>query len=124
VACGESTGTTPPGSKPVQVTISKHEITSSVTTFSPGTPYHFVVTNTGPDAYIFMLMPMRTNMAGLSIDDMHKIALHTIDAVAPGETKAFDYTFASSMKGPGVEFACHLPGHYTAGLKFPITVSE
>lgn len=123
-ACGGSTGTTPSGSQEVQVTLSEYKITSSVTTFSPGTPYHFVVTNTGQVSHEFMMMPMGMNMGGMSMDEMHKIALHMIDNVARGETKTFDYTFASSMRGQNFEFACHLPGHYEAGMKLPITVSK
>jgi len=56
-ACG-GTSTAPSGSQEVQVTLSEYKITSSVTTFSPGTPYHFVVTNKGRIAHEFMMMPM------------------------------------------------------------------
>ena len=43
-ACGGSTA--PSGPQQVQVTLSEFlTITSSVTAFSPGTSYHFVVTN-------------------------------------------------------------------------------
>ena len=121
-ACGG--GTTPSGSQEVQVTLSEYKITSSMTTFSTGTPYHFVVTNKGQTAHEFMIMPRGMNMSGMSMDDMHKRALHMIDSVAPGETKTFDYTFASSMRGQNFEFACHLPGHYEAGMQLPVSVSQ
>src|SRR5215469_14252001 len=67
-ACGGSstTSTTSSGSQEVQVTLSEYKITSSVTTFSPGTSYHFLVTNTGHIAHEFMIMPMGTNMRGMS----------------------------------------------------------
>lgn len=71
-----------------------------------------------------MIMPMQMNMQGMSMDDMHKIALHMIDNIAPGETKTFDYAFASSMVGQNFEFACHLPGHYEAGMHLPIMVTQ
>lgn len=121
-ACGSSSS--PSGSQEVQVTLSEYKLTSSLTTFTPGTSYHFVVTNQGQVPHEFMIMPMGMNMGGMSMDEMHKIALHMIDNVAPGETKTFDYTFASSMMGQNFEFACHLPGHYEAGMKLPITVSK
>ena len=121
-ACGGSTASS--GPKPVQVTLSEYKITSSVTTFTPGTPYHFVVTNNGKAAHEFMIMPMGMNMQDMSMDDMHKAALHMIDNVAPGETQAFDYTFASSMMGQSFEFACHLPGHYEAGMRLPMMVNQ
>lgn len=123
-ACGGSTSTAPSGPQEVQVTLSEFKIESSVTTFTPGTPYHFVVTNKGQAAHEFMIMPRGMNMSGMSMDDMHKRALHMIDSVAPGETKTFDYTFASSMMGQNFEFACHLPGHYEAGMLLPVTVKQ
>jgi hypothetical protein len=64
------------------VTLSEYKITSSVTTFSPGTSYHFVVTNKGQVAHEFMIMPMGMSVGGISMDEMHKIALHMIDNVA------------------------------------------
>ncbi len=124
-ACGGgTTSTAPSGSQEVQVTLSEFKITSSVATFTPGTAYHFVVTNKGQTAHEFMIMPRGMNMGGMSMDDMHKRALHMIDSVAPGETKTFDYTFASSMMGQNFEFACHLSGHYEAGMLLPVTVSR
>ncbi len=123
-ACGGGSSTAPSGSQEVQVTLSEYKITSSVTTFSPGTPYHFVVTNKGQIAHEFMIMPMGMNMNGMSMDEMHKVALHMIDNVAPGETQTFDYTFASSTMGQNFEFACHLPGHYEAGMRLPIMINR
>jgi uncharacterized cupredoxin-like copper-binding protein len=58
------------------------------------------------------------------MDETHKLALYMIDNVARSETKPFDYTFASSMLGQNFAFACHLLGHYEAGMKLPITVSK
>ena len=123
-ACGNSTSPTSSGSQEVQVTLSEYKITSSLATFSPGTSYHFVITNSGKVAHEFMIMPMGMNMHDMSMDDMHKNALHMIDSVAPGETKTFDYTFTSSMMGQRFEFACHLPGHYEAGMQSPIVVNR
>jgi uncharacterized cupredoxin-like copper-binding protein len=121
-ACGSDSASS--GAQEVQVTLSEYKIASSVTTFAPGTPYHFVVTINGKVAHEFMIMPMGMNMQGMSMDDMHKVALHMIDNVAPGETQTFDYTFASSLRGQTFEFACHLPGHYEAGMRLPMMVSQ
>ena len=120
-ACG---GTTSSGPQNVQVTLSEFKITSSVTAFSAGMPYHFTVTNTGKVAHEFMIMPMGMNMQPMSMDEMHHAALYMFDNVAAGETKTFDYTFNQSMKGQNFEFSCHLPGHYEAGMKLPITVNQ
>src|SRR5258707_3870348 len=92
-----TTTTTSSGSREVQVTLSEYKLTSSVTTFSPRTSYHFVVTNKGQVAHEFMIMPIGMNVGGMSIDETHKIALHMIDNIAPRETKTVAYTYAASM---------------------------
>ncbi len=52
-ACGgrSTTTTISSGSREAHVTLSEYKITSSVTTFSPGTSYHFVVANKGQVAH-------------------------------------------------------------------------
>lgn len=121
-ACGSSSS--PSGSQEVQVTLSEYKITSSLTTFTLGTSYHFVVTNKGQVAHEFMIMPMGMNMEHMSMDEMHKMALYMFNNVAPGETKTFDFTFPSSLAGQNLEFACHFPGHYEAGMRLPLTVNK
>ncbi len=106
-ACGSSTTpsgsrpsqTTPSGSQTVQVTLSDNKVESSVSTFTAGMHYHFVVTNTGHVAHQFVMMPMGMDMEHMSVDEMHHAALYMYDTVAPGETRTFDYTFASPMMG-------------------------
>jgi hypothetical protein len=90
VACGSTT--TPSGPQEVQVTLS-NTIASSVSTFTPGMPYHFVVTNTSQHPYEFLLIPMGMNVGHMSRDQMRHAALYMVDTIAPGETKTFDYTF-------------------------------
>jgi Cu+-exporting ATPase len=41
--------------------------------------------------------------------------------VAPGETKTLVYTFNDTGE---LEYGCHVPGHYDAGMKGTITVTE
>ncbi len=121
-ACGGST--TSSGAQEVQVSLSEYKVASSVTTFTPGTTYHFVVTNNGKTAHEFMLMPEGMNMGNMPMSDLHKQAFMMIDTVAPGETKNIDYTFTSSLAGQNLEFACHFAGHYEAGMKLPVTISK
>ena len=123
-ACGGSSAASSSGPQNVQITLSEYKITSSITTFSPGTSYHFTVTDAGKIVHEFMIMPMGMNMEHMSMDQMHHAALSMIDTVAPGETKTFDYTFSQSVKGQMLEFACHMPGHYEAGMKLDVTVSQ
>ncbi len=117
--CG---GTSSSNANQVNVTLSDFKIQSSQTTFTSGTTYHFVVTNSGRTNHEFMIMPVEMNMGNMSMDEMHKLALAMIDTVAPGETKSIDYTHKSGGQN-SLEFACHLPGHYEAGMHLPITAS-
>ena len=132
VACGSSTTpsgsqpgqTTPSGSQTVQVTLSDNKVESSLTTFTAGMHYHFVVRNMGQVAHQFAMMPMGMDMEHMSVDEMHHAALFMYDSVAPGETRTFDYTFASSsMMGQRFEFACGTQGHYGAGMQLPFMVN-
>mgnify|MGYP001380127893 CR=1 FL=1 len=124
-ACGASGGnTTPSGMQHVQVNETEFTIESSVTTFSPGKPYHFAVTNHGNTAHEFMILPKSEGNMGMGMGDMHKIAFAFIDMIHPGETKTLDYTFVSSAAGSHPEFACYLPGHYDAGMKERVTVNS
>ena len=117
-ACGGTSSSTP---NQVNVTLSEFTIQSAQTAFTAGTTYHFVVTNSGKTPHEFMVMPKGMNMGNMSMDEMHKAALAMIDNVAPGETKTVDYTFAQSTVGQQLELACHLPGHYEAGMHQAIT---
>lgn len=127
-ACGATTGSTPSAtggqaSNTVQVTETEYKIDSSVTNFTPGTTYHFVVTNNGQTAHEFMIMPKSEgNMSGMPMGNMDKMALVSIDNISPGETKTLDYTFPASAGNSQPEFACYLPGHYEAGMKLDVMV--
>ncbi len=130
-ACGSSAAPsgsqqgqiTPSGSQTVQVTLSDTKVDSSLTTFTAGMPYHFVVTNTGQVAHQFVMIPMGMGMEQMSVDEMHHAALYMYDSVAPGETRMFDYTFASSTAGQSLEFVCGTQGHYAAGMQLPFMVN-
>ncbi|SRR6266496_213390 len=130
-ACGNSATTsgsqqgqtTPSGSQTVQVTLSDNNVASSLTTFTAGMPYHFVVTNTGQVAHQFVMIPMGMGMEHMSADEMHHSALYMYDSVAPGESRMFDYTFAQSAAGQSLQFACGTQGHYAAGMQLPFMVN-
>ncbi len=130
-ACGSNTTPsgsqqgqiTPTASQTVQVTLSDNKVDSSLTTFTAGMPYHFVVTNTGQVAHQFVMIPMGMGMEHMSVDDMHHAALYMYDSVAPGEIRTFDYTFAPSTAGQSFEFACGTQGHYEAGMQLPFMVN-
>lgn len=131
-ACGKSSTPTsassaapktsaPPAAAPslkqgqVNVTANEFTITSTATSFKTGTPYTFVITDAGKVAHDWMIMP-----AG-SIDEDKALIKVEDDELTPGATVTKEYTFAS----PGsFEMACHVAGHYEAGMKLPITVTS
>jgi uncharacterized cupredoxin-like copper-binding protein len=109
----------------VQVTETDFHIDSAFTSFSPGVPYHFIVTNTGKTAHEFMIMPKsQGSMGSMSMGDIDSMALASISNLDPGETKTLDYTFPPSTEGSHPQLACYLPGHYEAGMKQDVIVKS
>ncbi|GHO60951.1 cupredoxin domain-containing protein [Ktedonobacter robiniae] len=123
LACGG--GVTSSGSaQTVQVSESEFSITSSITHFEVGKSYHFTVKNEGKTSHEFMILPAdEGSMTGMSMDDMDKMALVSLDNLQPGEMKTLDYTFPASTRGSHPEFACYLTGHYEAGMKQEVSVT-
>lgn len=122
-ACG---GSSAANQQPVDVTVSLTEfnIDSSITEFKVGVPYHFVVTNNGTVAHEFYIMPPKSGE--LTPEQVTQLALTGIgqDQLAPGATATLDYTFTQAYPAGSLEFACHLPGHYEAGMHTSITVTQ
>ena len=105
----------------IKVTIGDFYIHSPVTTFTTGTMYQFLVTNSGMHYHNLLLMhPMKTTMTP---EDAYKQALTFASNIAPNETKSmymlFDHTAPQGM----LEFSCHYGGHYEAGMSQPIVVN-
>ncbi len=123
---GESTAssnTTVSDTTPVQINESDYTIVSSVTTFTPGTSYHFEIKNNGKTAHEFMIMPKSEgNMSGMAMGAMDTMSLAKVEDIAPGQISTLDYTFPSSASGSHPEFACYDPGHYEAGMKQDVRV--
>ena len=106
------TGTpTPKTPVEVQVTITEYKFDSSLTTFSVSTPYHFVLNNKGTLAHDWMIMPQ-----GETNEDKALVKVEDSD-LQPAKTLTKDFTFTQ----PGsYEFACHVQGHYEAGMVLKI----
>lgn len=110
---GPASGAAANSSTQVQISLSEFKFESSLTTFAVNTPYHFVIKNVGTVAHEWMIMPKGET-------DVSK-ALVTVgqDQLTPGATVTQDFTFTK----PGeYEFACHIAGHYEAGMKLAIVV--
>jgi uncharacterized cupredoxin-like copper-binding protein len=112
---------------PRQALISESDfhISSSVTMFTPGVPYHFVVQNKGHVEHELMLMPANMDMTnGMAMHRMDQMALLEVAHLAPGQTKTLDYTFPDSTIGEHLQLACHYPGHYQAGMSLNVMVAS
>jgi len=126
-ACGStSTNTTrtAAGSSPqeVKISIGDFYVRSSVTTFTTGTKYQFVVTNVGTHHHDFLIMhPMETMT--LTMDEVYKRALIYLYNIAPNETKTLNFTFGHTAPHGMLEFSCHYGGHYEAGMHQDIVVN-
>lgn len=121
-ACG---GQTVNDTGDVNITLTEFGIESSKTDFQVGVPYHFVVINKGQINHEIMIMPpVMGDMMGMDMGQFDEMALVMIgaDKMTPGMTMPFDYTFTEPAPVGSLEFACHTPGHYEAGMKLPIIV--
>ena len=108
-----STAATAPSD--VRVTLSDLKLESNVSSFEKGRTYRITVENKGKLAHEWSVAPR----GGMSHDAM----LQSIgqDQLPPGAKVTVDYAFPSGVSGP-LEFACHLPGHYEAGMRLDISV--
>jgi hypothetical protein len=122
-ATSQTGQTTSTGAQTVSVMMFDDHITSSLTTFTPGMPYHFVVTNKGSHPYAFAMMSQdrEQEMEHMTQQERHRAALYMYDNIAPGQTMMFDYTFSQSMMGMGqhLEFACFEQGQNQVFMRLP-----
>ncbi len=148
-AGGAATPTPTPAPVEVTVTLTEFGVETSQTTFEAGKTYRFVVTNNGVLNHEFMIMPpvedstavateeaggmdmgngndnMDTGEEGMSMEEMDAMALAMIEEenLPPGTTQTVEVTFDKAAALGELEFACHVPGHYAAGMKQPIEVN-
>ncbi|MSQ08743.1 MAG: hypothetical protein EXR57_01145 [Dehalococcoidia bacterium] len=116
-ACGGSGGgaaaTVAPSN--VHVTLSDLKFESDVTTFEKGKKYRIIIENKGKLAHEWSVAAR----GGTGHDAM----LQHIgqEQLPPGASVTVEYTFPSGTSGP-LEFACHVPGHYEAGMRLDISL--
>lgn len=114
-------------SNEVTITLTDFGMESSRTSFEVGVPYRFTVTNNGAINHEIMIMAPLTEMQmsmDMDMEEMDEMALAMIeeDELTPGATMTLDYTFTEPAPAGTLEFACHVEGHYVAGMKLPFTV--
>jgi uncharacterized cupredoxin-like copper-binding protein len=112
-----------PGSLEVRVTLADFTVDSSITDFRVGVPYYFVVANRGPSVHEFMIMPVKPDGSLLPPDVQYKNKLIEIEQIALGATLTINYLFSPATVGR-YEIACLMRGHYEAGMKLPIAVTQ
>lgn len=110
-----------PGAVTVHVTEVEFAIIPSITTFQPGIPYYFVVSNKGKQTHAFTFVPTYPN--GTPMDEYYQYnhMLIGLDTIPPGTTQTINYTFKPSDAGH-YEIACRMRGHYLAGMHIPVVV--
>ncbi len=108
----------------VKITLTEFKIDVSTTSYKVGVPYHFVITNSGSVPHEFDIMPPQSGQ--LTPEQVQKSALAHLSQndLAVGATVSLDYTFSQEYPQGTLEFACHLPGHYEAGMTVPIEVTK
>lgn len=119
-------GCGPQAPETVEVTLTDFGIESSTSTFRVGQPYQFVITNEGTLNHEFVIMrPLTEGEMGMPGHGMEEALVEvTEDELPPGATVTVEYTFTEPMSAGSVEFACHLSGHYEAGMRMPLTVEQ
>ena len=115
--------TAPSQAQTVHVTISDSGITADPSTFYAGTPYHFVVTNTGQVTYQFIMGRGGWGCCRMPMGWRHQMTPYLSSQIAPSETKTFDYTFPASAVGPYFGFGCYQQGEQE-GMWYRATVQR
>jgi uncharacterized cupredoxin-like copper-binding protein len=117
----------PEAPQTVEITLTEFGIQSTSTSFEVGQPYLFVITNSGALDHELTVIPVGTQMNDHDIEDtghdMSGALLHVgQEELTPGATVTVEYTFTQKIDFGQFEFACHLAGHYEAGMFALISV--
>jgi uncharacterized cupredoxin-like copper-binding protein len=96
------------------VQLGDFSVTPGKTELQAGKPYLFEVTNTGAATHEFVVEPASAVDEPLAkVANGAKMEAEAED-IAPGQTQVMLWTFAN----PGdYQMACHVPGHFEAGMK-------
>lgn len=112
-----------PASEPVCVGVVEGEfyVRPQRTSFRVDEPYIFAVGNEGAEVHEFVIEPAGEVDAPLEAEVNGEERESEIEDIAPGQTAELEWTFTE----PGrYQFACHIPGHYEAGMVIEVEVVE
>ncbi|HSM70136.1 MAG TPA: cupredoxin domain-containing protein [Anaerolineales bacterium] len=118
-ACGSASG------NEVTVTLTDFGFEASRYEFEAGQTYTFIITNEGAIPHEFVIAEPITEDAHHEEGEMEHEGLVVEveeDELPQGATVRVEVTFPSPAPDEPLEFACHIEGHYEAGMKAPITV--
>jgi uncharacterized cupredoxin-like copper-binding protein len=111
---GGASGGGAAGGNTVAVTTNNYKFQTNTTTYASGQPIKFDVRNSDTVAHEFLIMPKGEK------DPAKKLAGVLENDLPAGKSASVSFTFPA--KGD-YEIACHIPGHYEAGMVLPISVS-
>jgi uncharacterized cupredoxin-like copper-binding protein len=112
-----------PSAEPVCVSVIVDDfvVRPQRTTFRVGETYIFSVGNEGTEVHEFVIEPAGVDDAPLEAEVNGEERESEIEDIAPGETAELEWTFTE----PGrYQFACHVPGHFEAGMVIEVEVTE
>ena len=110
-----------PTAEPVCVGVIEGDfyVRPQLATYQVGQPYVFAVGNEGAAVHEFVIEPAGAVDKPLEAEGNGEERESEIEDITPGETAELEWTFTE----PGrYQFACHLPGHYEAGMKIEVEV--
>lgn len=125
-ACDASSpSTNTDGSINVDVTLTDFTIESSVIAFEAGRTYRFTITNESAIPHEFVIaepmMEGEDHSEGMEMEHAGLVVEVEEDELPPGATVTVNATFPDHVDEE-LEFACHIEGHYEAGMHSPITI--
>jgi uncharacterized cupredoxin-like copper-binding protein len=108
-ACGRAI----PDAEAVVVDLTEWTFETPRRTFTAGTPYRFVLRNTGTQPHEWVVVPRGDSTETRALVEVEE------DRLPAGA--AVERTFIFETPGE-YDFACFVEGHYEAGMRIPVTV--
>ncbi len=127
----------------VTLTMTDFQFAPKTVSVKPGTAVELVIVNKGAIQHEFMLYPPASSMGGMAMDmdrygaeNTYFKGIGSVEVVYPGKKPSTSSRLERVMVDPGqtvtirfvtkkagtFEFACHITGHYEAGMKGVLTV--
>lgn len=111
----------PKGTETVKVSLDDFTVTSDTAELKADVPYLFQVTNKGKATHELVIEPADAVDQPFEIHVDGKEKESEVEDIAPGQTKTLLWTFSDAGD---YMMACHVPGHFEAGMKATFTVKK